>query len=185
MNTAQQRFKVQRLNNAELTPRYIWQLSFLMLFMLFAAIKLPTAQAATALADQPVFSSSSVPGNVLLDLSVEFPTALSSAYTTNNYSTSNTYLGYFDDKKCYQYNSVILYNTGVDDNNNLLAAGTTDPHWVTAATPGLDSLYGNGPMNVVQDNLFLGSFVNPTTVNAKPIGQSNPSPATFYYYETK
>ena len=39
------------------------------------------AQAATPLADQPVFSSIAVPGNLALALSVEFPTAISVAHT--------------------------------------------------------------------------------------------------------
>ena len=60
------------------------------------------AQAQVPLADQPVFSSVSVPGNVALALSVEFPTAVSVAHT-GNYSSANTYLGYFDQNKCYLY----------------------------------------------------------------------------------
>jgi type IV pilus assembly protein PilY1 len=141
------------------------------------------AQAATNLADGPLTSTIHVPDNVALALSVEFPTAVGSAYT-DNYSPSNTYLGYFDDKKCYQYDPAIaLYNTGVDDNGVPLAAGTTDPHWVTASQAGLYSNYGNGPMNVVQDNLYIGSTVSYTT--SKPIGQKIASAATNYYYATK
>ena len=60
------------------------------------------------LADKPLFSTTSVPGNLLLDLSVEYPTANSSAYFSNPaYSSATTYLGYFDAAKCYKY----LYNT--------------------------------------------------------------------------
>ncbi|MFN3812443.1 MAG: pilus assembly protein [Roseateles asaccharophilus] len=59
--------------------------------------------AQTLLADQPVFSSVSVPGNMALALSVEFPTALSVAHKGSTYDSANTYLGYFDPDKCYDY----------------------------------------------------------------------------------
>ncbi len=62
----------------------------------------PLASRAIDLADQPLFSTANVPGNVLLALSVEFPTALSPAYHAD-YSTSSTYIGYFDPGKCYRY----------------------------------------------------------------------------------
>ncbi len=68
-----------------------------------AGMALPSARAATALADQPVFSNISVPGNLALALSVEFPTAVSVAHTDGTYDTSKTYLGYFDPAKCYLY----------------------------------------------------------------------------------
>ena len=59
------------------------------------------ALAATGLADQPIFVAS-VPGNLLLDLSVEFPTAISVA-NIGSYADASTYLGYFDPVKCYTY----------------------------------------------------------------------------------
>ena len=56
------------------------------------------------LADKPLFSTTSVPGNLLLDLSVEYPTANSSAYfSTTPYAKGTLYLGYFDGAKCYSY----------------------------------------------------------------------------------
>jgi len=61
------------------------------------------------LADSPLFSTTSVPGNMMLDLSVEYPTANSSAYFSSTaYSPSTLYVGYFDGGKCYSY----VYNTG-------------------------------------------------------------------------
>ncbi|MGH8460231.1 MAG: hypothetical protein ACRESS_01360, partial [Stenotrophobium sp.] len=67
----------------------------------------------TDLANQPLFTSQPVAGNLMLDLSVEYPTADSAAYPTANstggslttfaYSTSNEYVGYFDPNKCYTY----------------------------------------------------------------------------------
>jgi len=58
------------------------------------------------LADAPLFSTVSVPGNLLLALSVEYPTANTAAYSSS-YAVASTYLGYFDPAKCYTYN----YNT--------------------------------------------------------------------------
>ncbi|MBS0449400.1 MAG: pilus assembly protein [Proteobacteria bacterium] len=56
------------------------------------------------LADQPLFSTVSVPGNLILALSVEWPTATTPAYpSTTAYSASSTFLGYFDPAKCYRY----------------------------------------------------------------------------------
>lgn len=60
------------------------------------------AQSQTTLANQPVFSSFAVPGNLALALSVEYPTAVSNAHV-ESYTTASTYLGYFDPNKCYNY----------------------------------------------------------------------------------
>ena len=57
------------------------------------------ATATVSLADQPVLSTANVPGNLALALSVEYPTAESTAHT-DVYSTSATFLGYFDPDKC-------------------------------------------------------------------------------------
>ncbi|MBW8470943.1 MAG: hypothetical protein K0M67_21950 [Thiobacillus sp.] len=48
--------------------------------------------------------STAVPGNVLLALSVEFPTGLQVSYT-GGYSSVLRYDGYFDNRKCYTYNT--------------------------------------------------------------------------------
>jgi type IV pilus assembly protein PilY1 len=64
----------------------------------------PSRGAATHnLADKPIAAGADVPGNLALDLSVEFPTAISIA-NLNDYSDSAQYLGYFDPLKCYTYN---------------------------------------------------------------------------------
>ena len=47
------------------------------------------AHSQVTLADQPVFTSVAVPGNVALALSVEFPTAISVAYSNRTYSQAN------------------------------------------------------------------------------------------------
>ncbi|GLQ91233.1 pilus assembly protein [Dyella acidisoli] len=63
----------------------------------------------TTLSDIPVYSTSNVPANLMLALSVEYPTGTVGAYTNSSgYSSSNTYIGYFDPTKCYDYDS----NTG-------------------------------------------------------------------------
>lgn len=67
-----------------------------------AAVALPAA--AIDLADAPPYSSVSVPGNLILALSVEWPTATTPAYpSTTAYSADSTFLGYFDPAKCYRY----------------------------------------------------------------------------------
>jgi type IV pilus assembly protein PilY1 len=48
--------------------------------------------------------STAVPGNVLLALSVEFPTGLQVSYT-QTYAYATKYDGYFDNRKCYGYNT--------------------------------------------------------------------------------
>lgn len=67
------------------------------------------AQAVT-LGDHPALSAAPVAGNMLMALSVEYPTALSWAYkTSTSYSASTDFKGYFDPYKCYQYSSTAGY----------------------------------------------------------------------------
>ncbi len=62
------------------------------------------AAGAVTLADRPLFSTTNVPGNLMLALSVEWPTANTPAYlSTTAYATAGGYLGYFDTAKCYRY----------------------------------------------------------------------------------
>ncbi|MGE4236361.1 pilus assembly protein [Hydrogenophaga sp.] len=49
--------------------------------------------------------STAVPGNVMLALSVEFPTGLQVSYDTTNYNNLLKYEGYFDNRKCYTYDT--------------------------------------------------------------------------------
>lgn len=52
----------------------------------------------------PLSLKSGVPPNVMFAMSVEYPTATNFAYQdSGSYSRGNTYLGYFDDTKCYSY----------------------------------------------------------------------------------
>ena len=64
------------------------------------------ATASIPLADQPIFAGADIPGNMALALSVEFPTAISVA-NLGDYNHNNTYLGYFDPNKCYDYVPVV------------------------------------------------------------------------------
>lgn len=99
--------------------------------LLVAGLGSLTTQAATNLADKPLFSGTSVPGNVALALSVEFPTALGSAYT-NAYSPNTIFLGYFDPNKCY------VYQTNVDVNRRHF-----DPVGITATRTCVGQWSGN------------------------------------------
>ncbi len=64
---------------------------------------LGASQAAADVSQTPLLlGASNVPGNLALVPSVEWPTLLSIA-NTGNYSSANTYLGYFDSAKCYTY----------------------------------------------------------------------------------
>lgn len=68
----------------------------------YAAVTSPTN-----LADKPLFAvGTNLTGNVALALSVEWPTAVQSAYSSSNFPTydiTKEYLGYFDKDKCYSY----------------------------------------------------------------------------------
>jgi type IV pilus assembly protein PilY1 len=61
------------------------------------------SMAATDLADKPILTGNSVQGNVAITISAEFPTALGSSYQ-GAYNNATDYIGYFDNKKCYDYN---------------------------------------------------------------------------------
>lgn len=82
------------------------------LAMGLAALLTTTAAWSFTPSTQPP-SSSAVPGNVLLALSVEFPTGLQVSYTTENYNSLVRYDGYFDNRKCYTYNTTNeVFNPG-------------------------------------------------------------------------
>jgi len=86
------------------------------------------AGAATALADQPLFTNVSVPGNLALTLSVEYPTAVSVAHISS-YTSNSTYLGYFDPNKCYLYN----YDPTTETNRYFYPAGAAASRVCTGA----------------------------------------------------
>jgi len=90
------------------------------------------SQAATNLADQPLFAASDAPGNLALLLSVEFPTAVSVAHTNRSYSAGSEYLGFFDPKKCYSYR----YSDGTGTDNYFYPVGTATGHRCTSRWSG-------------------------------------------------
>jgi type IV pilus assembly protein PilY1 len=78
--------------------------------MMALTLSAGASAATTTLSDSPVYSTSNVPANLMLALSVEYPTGTVAAYTdSSGYSASNTYLGYFDPAKCYSYDSTNGY----------------------------------------------------------------------------
>ncbi len=114
--------------------RWLRRLALAWLPMLWPALLPAPAAAALDLADAPLFSSSSVPGNLLLALSVEYPTASTPAYlNTSAYSTATAYAGYFDAGKCYRY----VYNatTPADSYFTPHSLTTTRTCSSTAAVP--------------------------------------------------
>lgn len=87
--------------------------------------------AASALAFTPSQqppSTSAVPGNVMLALSVEFPTGLQVSYSSENYGGNNVkYEGYFDNRKCYTYRTT---NEVFEPTSAITAAGACqDTEW--------------------------------------------------------
>lgn len=60
---------------------------------------------AGTLSQLPLSLKSGVPPNIMFAMSVEFPTAITPAYSSTTYSATDTYLGYFDNAKCYTYSS--------------------------------------------------------------------------------
>jgi type IV pilus assembly protein PilY1 len=84
-----------------------------------------TTATAISLADQPLFSTVTVPGNLILALSVEWPTATTPAYpSTTAYTPSSTFLGYFDPAKCYTY----VYNSTTPSSSYFNPASAASSH---------------------------------------------------------
>lgn len=87
---------------------------------------LPVSAATSAdLADYPLFSTVKVPGNLALVLSVEWPTATTPAYlNTASYSSSTTYIGYFNPALCYKY----VYNSTTPSNSYFVPVSAASSH---------------------------------------------------------
>ncbi len=84
-----------------------------LLALTWAATIAPLHAAQTALADFPIGASGSmnVPANVLFTPSVEFPTAVSQAHL-GAFNPGQTYIGYFDAYKCYDYDATANAGAG-------------------------------------------------------------------------
>jgi type IV pilus assembly protein PilY1 len=78
---------------------------------------MPASGAIAAVSQTPLSVVANVPGNVVLDLSVEFPTAVSVAHQ-GSFVTGKEYVGYFNPNNCYRYykgtNADDIANTGSD-----------------------------------------------------------------------
>jgi type IV pilus assembly protein PilY1 len=94
--------------------------------MALLAALVATPARAIDLADEPLFSTtSSVPGNLILALSVEWPTATTPAYpSTTAYAAASTFLGYFDPGKCYSY----IYNSTTPSSSYFTPYGSASSH---------------------------------------------------------
>jgi len=114
----------------------------------------PALAATTPLANQPIFSTSEVPGNLALALSVEFPTVTRVAHVAN-YTSTRSFLGYFDPNKCYAY----VKNT----------TAVTSPGGGTLATKWGDSSYFQ-PVGLATNRTcsgrWSGNFLNWATLTA-------------------
>lgn len=108
-------------------------------------IILLTTAPITALA-QTTFNPSSFPyaggggvsGNLALALSVEYPTARQASYVTTNYNSALKYEGYFDNRKCYTYNTTNEVFGPTSAPNGSGKCGNTEWHgnflnWLTMA----------------------------------------------------
>lgn len=72
-------------------------------FMLTLCSAMASTSAYATVSQSPLLlGGGSVPGNLVLTPSVEFPTVISVA-NLGNYSNSSIYAGYFDSNKCYDY----------------------------------------------------------------------------------
>lgn len=73
--------------------------------------------------------TTAVPGNVVLALSVEFPTATQASYPSQNYTFTVRYEGYFDNRKCYRYNPTNEVFTPVSAQNVATGACPVADQW--------------------------------------------------------
>ena len=153
------------------------------------------------LANQPVLTSASVPGNLALALSVEFPTAVSVAHISG-YASTNEYLGYFDPNKCYLYNYSAIeanrhfYPTSVTANRqcshaskqwsgnflNWATMQTIDPfRWaLTGGYRVVDTAGSTSPGDTIIEKAWAsgqggtGNFPN-RSISGATVGQSTPT----------
>jgi type IV pilus assembly protein PilY1 len=152
----------------------------------FCGMMTSSGAATTPLADQPIFAAT-VPGNLVLDLSVEYPTAISVA-NIGSYSDSTNYPGYFDPAKCYAYQ----YNSTTPNQSYFQAMAFTSP----ANTHGCGGLYWSGnfmnwasmqtidPFRQVLTGGYRSVDTATQTILEKAWGSNQGSTANFYYRGT-
>ena len=163
-------------------PRHLFRravASWLIVWLAFPP--LGTASAATTLlADAPIFATKKVPPNLMLDLSVEWPTGVVAAYNDNPdttpgfecggrdggtvnsatngfgvcYFENRTYLGNFDPKKCYEY----VGNKG---------SGTSPPEAPSSSKGYFSPVeFGTGPNGTQCSGKWSGNYLNWATMQA-------------------
>lgn len=92
----------------------------------WSGVPIAASAADTPLANQPIQTTQAVPANVLLTLSVEFPTAVSYANIDPTFNRSKDYLGYFDVAKCYAYKTGVTFGSWSGDYFEPTGAAGTD-----------------------------------------------------------
>ena len=133
------------------------------------------------LAEIPLNLRSSVPSNVLFDISVEWPTAITAAYNGQAYVKANQYEGLFDPNLCYDYPADHFVPVATASNHGC-GAGQWSGNFLNWSTmTGLDAFRyattgGNRSTDTAtltilertyisnQGNLFPDKTFNPTTI---------------------
>lgn len=138
--------------------------AFVLASVLLAAWPIQNAVSATSIADLPVFATNSVPPNIMLALSVEWPTGVVPAYTTP-YSGSSVYVGYFDPTFCYSY-----YKDDGTTNYNIPATPSATPGTgrdkAAAAKEYFRPVGLASATHTCSGNAFSGNFLNWSTMLA-------------------
>ncbi len=67
------------------------------------------SQTVLPLATEPLFKTRELPPNLILNLSVEFPTTGGAYRAVTTFVPSDTYVGYFNPDRCYTYNAAAGY----------------------------------------------------------------------------
>jgi type IV pilus assembly protein PilY1 len=119
--------------------------AFLWLALLCAALPAWSAPPLVNIASTPPFGGSMIHPNVLLALSIEFPTARNAYPSKENgaYRNNKQYLGYFNTAKCYVY-SATHFEIGGNAGTNFACGSSSAPfsgnflNWAT--TSAIDSL---------------------------------------------
>lgn len=141
------------------------------------------------IAQGPLFSGrGNVHPNMLLNLSVEFPTVGAAYRGTNDYNRTTEYLGYFNPKKCYTYPTTTTSNTttgttsGTTINNSTSTANATTTTTTTSGitttvttttdvvttVPGTSAVYAKvlaGTGKGIYPNFTSGGIEVYTTIN--------------------
>lgn len=113
--------------------------------------------------------TTAVPGNVVLALSVEFPTATQASYPSPNYSFLLRYEGYFDNRKCYLYS-----------NGNEVFTPVSAQNITTGACPGINEWSGNLLNWLTMSNLdqFRSVMTGGTRDSFSSMASSHPGDTT-------